>query len=105
MKYVTTLDNNYRNSYDELEEVAQVILDEFPDNIFDYYLNKQYGDVSICDFIYSASEALKEIDLDAYSEEKYKYKNSKANCIFDILQKMQKGDSKDIFGVLVEVME
>ena len=46
---------------------------EVTDEEFDEYLDKTYGDVQVCDYVYPASKALKEIDPVAYRQSKLRY--------------------------------
>lgn len=91
--------------FDDIDEVLDAITDDFDESIYDDMLDDCYGDINICGIDYPASIALYRVDEIAYRCGMNDYIDTILSEISSELESIVEGDTLDMYGVEVEVVE
>lgn len=90
------------NAFDTAEEAADYIIEDMDDDAYDEMLDECYENIDICGYSYSPSVALSRVDEVAYNCGRNDYYDSLRPDIVDELERIDDGESTDIYGYNVE---
>lgn len=91
--------------YEDSRLVAQFIVDNVDDSVYDDMLDECYEPINICGLSYSPSLALYKVDIVAYSCGKNDYYDSLFGDIVYELERMDDGETANWYGIEVECKE
>jgi hypothetical protein len=91
--------------FDTASEVAQYIIDNLGEDIYDEMLDECYEEIEICGYSYTPSIALYRVDKIAYQCSMNDYYDSLSSDIEYELERMNDSDTEEFYGYTVEYFD
>ena len=92
-------------NFEVASEVAQYIVENLGEDVYDEMLDECYEDIEICGYSYAPSIALYRVDKIAYQCGMNDYYDSLASDIEYELERMNDGEEEEFYGFKVEYFE
>ena len=91
--------------FDTASEVAQYIIENLDEDVYDEMLDECYEEIEICGYSYAPSIALYRVDKIAYQCGMNDYYDSLSSDIEYELERMNDGDEEEFYGYTVEYFD